>query len=597
MPTLRRSGNEALSDIPYYSARLICAVFLACLFNTAELAQTPNAATSIDNPQNATSQQATAPTAGRLPPALLTSVATYHNDPQRTGWNPNELVLTPSTVRTPSFGLLKVVSLDGRVDAQPLVVGIHKVEGGSAVYVVTENNTVYVINGTTGDVLLKRNLGPVLTTLPGGGQDGQTWCTSSTTVGINSTPTIDLSSETLFVMAATVTVAGVSEYQLHALDLATLADRLGSPVVVAASSPLENGTTFTFNAQYQRQRPALLESGGRIYAGFGSFGDCYAKLSRGWVLGWDKTSLAPLSANELLNRTPATAPNPFFLSSIWMSGYGLAADSAGDVYFTTGNSLSGTYNQLFNASESAVRLPAELGQILGVFTPANSDALDDDDNDFGSGGMMVLPDQSGPFPHLAVAGGKDGRLFVLNRDNLGGQHTPDIPNQVAMGGCWCGPSYFEGPHGPVVVTSGGTQLREWSIGIDNNLPSLSPVASSSIEASPHNPGFFTSISSNGTMPGTAVIWAVGHGSGKSNSVTLYAFDANPSGGSLRLLWSGAAGYWPWWYSNPNIVPTVANGHVYVASIQQLYIFGQELSNPVDAKRNSGRAPNVIPSGQ
>jgi hypothetical protein len=217
--------------------------------------------------------------------------------------------------------------------------------------------------------------------------------------------------------------------------------------------------------------------------------------------------------------------------------------------------------------------------------------------DFGSGGVMVLPDRSGPFPHLAVAGGKDGRLFVLDRDNLGGRHSPDIPNQVAIGGCWCGPSYFEGPNGPLVVTSGGTQLSEWSIGINKNLPTLTPVASASIELSVHSPGFFTSISSNGTMPETAVIWAVDRGLGKTNSVTLYAFDANPSGGSLSLLWSGAAGYWPWWYSNPNIVPTVANGHVYVASLQQLYIFGQKLSNPIDAKRDSGSTPNSFPAGR
>lgn len=504
-------------------------------------------------------------------PNGLASVPTYHNDPQRTGWNANETILNPGNVNAQSFGLLAVVKLDGRVDAQPLVVANEQFGGTtieSVVYVVTENNTVYAIDGSVGRVLIKRNLGPVMTTPAGPG-----WCTP-TPVGVNSTPTIDLASRTLYVMVATTTSTG-SQYQLHALDLMALTERNGSPVTVQASALLDDGTQFAFNASYQRQRPALLENSGNIYAAFGSFGDCFANLSRGWVLGWNKSTLAPLAMNEVANRIPATATNPYFLSSIWMSGYGLAADSIGDLYFATGNSASGSYNETVNVSESAVRLSGALGQVLGVFTPSNVNHLDAIDGDFGSGGVMVVPDQNGLFPHLALAGGKDGRLFVLNRDSMGGHQTPDVPNQVQIGECWCGPSYFDGPNGPLVITSGGTNLSEWSITTQGGLPSLSLVAAtpSAVESSLHDPGFFTSVSSNGTLSGSAIIWAVGHGPGETNTVTLHAFNATPSNGTLTVLWSGLAGVWWWSTSNPNIVPTVANGRVYVASIKELEIFG------------------------
>jgi hypothetical protein len=396
-------------------------------------------------------------------------------------------------------------------------------------------------------------------------------------------------------MAATVAgrtaSTGLPQYQLHALDLATLEDVVGSPVVVQASANLEDGTQLSFNALYQRQRPALLENLGQIYAAFGSFADCYANLSRGWVLGWDMNTLSPLPMNELTNQIPTAAfrvpgregsdprfSNPYFLSSIWMSGYGLAADSGGDLYFTTGNSSPGSYQSGFNMNESAVRLTPQLGGLVaGMFTPSDEDELDSTDQDFGAGGIMVLPDQpSLIFPHLAVAAGKDGRLFILDRDNMTGYNTPDIPNYVQIGQCWCGPSYFEDLNGPHVITSGDTNLSEWSPGVDNNLPSLSLAASvpSAVESpAGHDPGFFTSVSSNGTQPGTAIIWAVGHGSGKSNTVTLHAFSATPSNGTLPALWSGTAGYWHWSSANPNIVPTVANGHVYVASQGELEIFG------------------------
>lgn len=251
------------------------------------------------------------------------------------------------------------------------------------------------------------------------------------------------------------------------------------------------------------------------------------------------------------------------------------------MYFTTGNTASGTYNSVSNIAESAVRMAGGLAGVVDFFTPANHDALDTGDSDYGSGGLMVLPEPPAayPFPHLAVGAGKDGRMFVLNRDSMGGLSTPNIPLHVDIGNCWCGPSYFDSAAGPRVVSSGGTQVMTWAPTVSLGKPTLSLVASAPpLETNVQDPGFFTSVSSNGTIPNTAIIWAVGRAACDPPScatfhVTLFAFNATASAGSLPQLWAGVAGSWPNTGGNANIVPTVANGRVYVASNKQLQIFG------------------------
>ena len=212
-------------------------------------------------------------------------------------------------------------------------------------------------------------------------------------------------------------------YRIHALDLGSLTDKV-APQVVVASHTLTNGTTFNFNATYQRQRPGLLLANGNVYAGFGSFCDFAANLSRGWLLGWSTESLTPLAANQLFDIQP-TSPDSFFLSSIWMSGYGPATDDSGNILFVTGNSdYSGTtYDGVSNIQESVVKVSPDLTTVLDLFTPSNQASLDAWDADFGSGGVLVLPDQSGKTPHLAVAAGKVGTMFLMNVDNLGGYST------------------------------------------------------------------------------------------------------------------------------------------------------------------------------
>jgi outer membrane protein assembly factor BamB len=501
-----------------------------------------------------------------------TSVTTYHNDNNRTGWNSSETVLTPANVNSSSFGLLSRTELDDQVDAQPLVMASVNITAGahqgthSVVYVVTESNTVYAIDASAGTILLTHNLGTPVKQPLGCNNNGPN-------VGINSTPVIDASSNTLYVIDYTQDTIGPA-HRIHALDLGNLTDKV-TPLVVAASHTLSNGTTFTFNATYQRQRPALLEANGNIYAGFGSFCDFSANLSRGWLLGWNAGTLTPLSANQV-NDTEATSPSEFFLSSIWMSGYGLAADDSGNIVFVTGNSdpVGTTYNGVTNIQESVVKVSPNLTDVVDLFTPSDQGSLDRADQDFGSGGVLVLPDQLGATPHLAVAAGKEGNMFFMNEDHLGGYSTAanNVLGTYAVGGCWCGPSYFVDPTDGLarVVSSGGNQLKVWKLQTSPT-PKLTAVAFGSVAATHvQDPGFFTSVSSNGTA--SPIIWALTRPATSRGVIELYAL--NPEAGSrMTVLFKSPAGSWPNLGGNANLVPVVANGHVYVASNKVLQIFG------------------------
>lgn len=501
-----------------------------------------------------------------------TTVVTYHNDSQRTGWNAAENTLTTANVSPATFGWIATVALDDRIDTQPLVVtnqpiqdqGVHTV-----VYVGTESNTLYAIDSWSGDVLKTRSLGSPVPR-PLGCMD------NAPNVGINSTPTIDLRRRSMYVIAYSL-VGGNPTYRLHELDLSTLQDKAGSPITISASHALANGTPFPFNAKVQRQRSALLESSGNIYAGFASFCDWSQDESRGWLLGWNAGNLSALPANELTDKQPSDK-NSFFLSSIWMSGFGVAAEQDGDIFFVTGNSDpdANTYTGTTNIQESVVKFRSDLTGVMDLFTPSDVFALDHADNDYGSGGVMIIPDQPGPVPKLAVAAGKVGQMFIVNRAALGGFHSPDVPKNVAVGACWCGPSYFKGSDGVGrVVSSGGTTANSWKINTAAS-PALQHEATSSAVQSDDS-GFFTSVSSNGTNAGSAIIWAINRATNSDQQIKLFAFNGTASGATLPLLWSGNAGTWPSGHSdsggNANLVPTVANGRVYVPGFNELRIFG------------------------
>jgi hypothetical protein len=513
-----------------------------------------------------------------LPMVAQVAVTTYHYDNNRTGWNSTESVLTPSNVGSASFGLLKTIPLDDQVDAQPLVAPGVQITAGKyqgthdVVYVATGSNTVYAIDVHSGVVLLRPHFGTSVFRPLGCINNGPN-------VGITATPVIDLPSHTFYAMMYTLDIGGPA-YYLHALDMGSLRDKV-MPRLVTASHTLTDGTTFTFNATYQRQRPALLLANGAIYAGFGSFCDQAANLSRGWLLGWKAGTLTPFPTNQLMD-DQATSPDTFFLSSIWMSGYGLAADDAGNILFVTGNSdpSGNTYDGVTNIQESAVKVSSDLTAILDLFTPNDQPQLDAEDQDFGAGGMLVLPDQPGSVPHLAVAAGKSGEMFLMNADDLGGfSRKNKVLGTYGIGPCWCGQSYFVDPDGAArVVSSGGRSVIVWKLQTSPTV-SLQNVAESPAIGGEQTPGFFTTISSNGTS--NPIIWAISRprAIGTPPLVDLLAFSPEAGGSTLTPIFRAAAGPWPHLGGNSNLVPVVANGQVFVASNKQLSIFGLTAAKP------------------
>jgi hypothetical protein len=503
--------------------------------------------------------------------AAQVSVTTYHYDNYRTGWNSQETTLTVSALQSSTLVVLGKVALDDQVDAQPLIVPNVTITAGNlkgvhtVVYVATDNNTIYAIDANTGKVLLNPNFGPPVVRPLNCGKNNPD-------VGINSTPVIDPTTNTLYAIVYTQQTSGPA-YFIHALDLGSLTDKV-TPQLVAASHTLTNGTTYNFNATYQRQRPALLLANSTVYAGFGSFCDYSPNLSRGWLLGWQTGTLTPIEDNEIPDMQATSAKN-FFLSSIWASGYGPAADDSGNVLFVTGNSdPTGTaYDGVTDIEESVIKVAPDLSSVLDLFTPANVKSLDEHDMDFGSGGVMVLPGQPGSIPHLAVAAGKTGQMFLMNEDNLGGFSTTgnNVLGTYNIGPCWCGESYFVDPvdGNARVVSSGGTSVMVWELQT-SPAPSLTHVTSSS-SINVHDNGFFTTVSSNGTA--SPVIWALARPTPTSPALELYGFAPDLGGMAMTQLFEIQAGTWVKGGTNPNIVPVVANGKVYVASYKELSILG------------------------
>lgn len=506
------------------------------------------------------------------PAAAQVAVATYHNDTYRTGWNSAETTLT--ALNAAKVALLYQVALDGQSDTQPLLVPGLSIGGAThdVAYVATSNNTLYAIDANSGTVLLQRNFGPPVpqSELPSGCGNNDMY------VGITGTPVIDQAAGLLYLITYLYN-NNTPSYEIHAVELTTLADSAAAPPqTIATSFNLQNKQSwpYYFQPAVTRQRAALLESKGVIYAGFASFCDQMPQSSRGWVLGWQAKTLAPLN-HTYLTDSLIRSKRMEFLNAVWMSGYGIAADSTGNIYFATSNAdSSGTsWNAKYNLSESVIRMGATLNSVGSYFTPTGTAygwaTSDKHDGDLGSGGVMLVPDAIANGLHLAVAAGKLSPVMLLDRDSLGGLGL-NFLNSVPSGGCWCGPSYFTGSDGiGRIVTSTGNQVTIYQLQTSPSPALINPVSSVALQNG-QDPGFFTSVSSNGTTADSAVVWAVTRPPpGGSTTVHLNAFNAMTG---ARVL-STPGGTWANLGANANIVPTVANGHVYVAAYKSFNIFG------------------------
>lgn len=491
--------------------------------------------------------------AGTGVPAVVTpvNVTTYHDDAQRTGLDNQESILTPAHVASGAFTKLNTVTFNGHPDAQPLVVsaqtwaswGLGATYPHDVVYVATESNDLFAIDGSTGAILAQRNFGtPVAQAdLPGG-------CGNNpATVGINSTPVIDATNRVMYLISYGIE-SGALVHRVHKINLVDLSDNVAS-VIVAASGKLSDGTKVNFESAYQRQRPGLLLSNGTLYAGFGSFCDLASNYSRGWILGWNASTLAALPSVALMNRettaqiggglnSPAIGLIDF-LASIWQSGYGIAADSAGNVYAQTGNSNGLRAN---NYPDSVVKVSSNLATVSDYFTPSNFLYLDQQDLDLGSAGVMVIPDQPSGLK-LAASPSKDGRLFLLNRNNMGKfvANGPDVPPSVSGGPCWCGPDYLVGSDGLArVVSTGGTGVQSWLVPTASGANLSLDATGVPLPAGNGDSGFMSSTSSYGTLANSGVIWSVSRP--VNGRLFLQALDATSGagGGSPSLNGSNNA---------------------------------------------------------
>jgi hypothetical protein len=274
----------------------------------------------------------------------------------------------------------------------------------------------------------------------------------------------------------------------------------------------------------------------------------------------------------------------------------MAADSSGNIFAVTGNGGPGTFDGNYAIQESVVELGAELKSVESLFTPSDSDThdvgvndMDSKDGDLGSGGVMLLPDQPGSIPHLAVVQGKIGPMYLLNRDKRGRYRTEDAVAELSSDwGCWCGPSYFASSDGGFVVSSTGTTLAIWKVQTSPTVNLIKQSAYAKL-TSVQDRGFMTSVSSHDGLASSTVVWAVPHAAtwNKSNpspNLTLYAFSAADAS---NPIFQAPAGYWLNLNGNANVVPVVANGKVFVASYRTLAVFG------LDGYASLGPAPPLV----
>jgi len=491
-------------------------------------------------------------------------VTLYHYDNARTGWNPNETDLTAASVASANFGLLQTLSVDSNVLAEPLLVSGFVMPDSSVhdiLIIATGHNTVYAFDAQTFDILWQVNLGPSQASPDVGCEDVQP------EYGISSTPVIVRNAPntaTIYVVAATEPSSYQFHTYLHALSLATGQDLL-APVEISPSATLSNGSLLKFDPQNQWNRASLAYNNGSIYIGIGSHCDNDEDGISGWLLRYDAT-LKSTGAFHTIE-----TPGGVELASIWMSGFAPAIDASGNVFVVTGN---GDYagGAARDYGESVLKMTPSVSGVRDRFTPAAYAALTFNDADFGSGGVMLIPPVEGQSaPPMAVAMGKDAVLYLLDQSKLGGlqPHDKGALQALRLGpsgrGIWGGPAYYDGPAGPTVyaqISAGVMRSFTLSTGAE---PSLTPAASGASVGG--YGGSLPIVSSNGSAPGTGVLWVVR----RSVPIELEAYDAVALGAPIFAAsigdWSNPV------HANPYLSPMEVNGRVYVAAYKTVKVFG------------------------
>ena len=565
----------------------------------------------------------------RLAPANV-DVLTYHNDPFLSGQNRQEDTLTPANVNSTTFGQLFSQPVDGYVYAEPLYKANLKIGDGTAnvAFVATEHDSVYAIDTDSPTAGPNKNgiywqtsfLDPAhgITTIPSPGVVSNSDIVPE--IGITGTPVIDGGAGTLYIIAKTLEVRGSTSHyvqKLHALDITTGNERT-TPYLIADTTQGGNeggwtnssairvngvgdgasGGVIRFNAARENNRSALQLINGLVYVSFAAHSDY--RPYHGWLVAFDETTLQPV---QWFN----TAPNAGGIG-IWQSGGAVSVDPDGNLYFAVGNGFAGPQGQLAfdpnlgNWSESVLKLSTN-GQlsVLDYFTPNDWRTLDTRDADLGSGGVMLLPDSvaSAAHPHLMIETGKSGKIYLIDRDNLG-QNVPqgqaDRVVQITtagQAGVWGNPAFYQiDPSDGIIYYHGsGDVLKGYYVSNghieDGSLPGDRPIMQSPRLATLSNfPGTQPVISANAIddpdYPVNGIVWELqvdnfGGGTPNGNKplqgpAYLRAYDATDLTHVLydsKLIGDRDLTAEPVKFT----VPTVANGHVLVGQARTFLVFG------------------------
>lgn len=515
----------------------------------------------------------------------LAGVFTYHNNLTRDGVNDQEYALTPANVSTGSFAKLFSCTVDGAIYAQPLWVANITVNGAirNVVFVATQHDSLYAFDADTSPCVPLWQASLIDTKHGGTGSETPVPAGQNNSlvglgfgdlipeVGVTGTPVIDAARGILFVVSKSVSASRTTFYQrLHTIDLASGGERPGSPTTIAATYPGigDGGTTVRFDAQHENQRAGLALVNGTIYVAWGSHEDAYPYY--GWLMSYTYDG-ASFTRQHVLNLAPDAQAG-----GVWMSGAAPAADASGKLYVITANGDFDAANVTApnrDYGDSFLQLSRELS-VLQYFTPSNQATLSIDNADFGAGGAAVLGDlpTGSPVTHLAIGGGKDGALYVLNRDVLGGlgdtnawqviRAEPD-PNNPRAGALFCVGALW---NGFLYIVPSGMSLTAWQLSSSTAKFSVARAATEPQGGFGH-PGSTPSISASGTSNG--IVWALDNShfcterSPRCGPAVLHAYEATNVANELwnsSMVSSDRAGN-----AVKFVVPTVANGKVYVAT--------------------------------
>ncbi len=510
------------------------------------------------------------------PTTSAPDVPTYHYDIARDGLNAQETLLTQSNVNSTQFGLIGFDSVDGHVDAQPLYLANVPINNQlhNVLYVATEHDSVYAFDADSGTQLWKTSiLGANETT-----SDNHNCGQISPEIGITSTPVIDRqqgANGTLFTIGMSKDSSGGYHHRLHALDLTTGADT-ATPTEITASYPgagdnSQNGNVIFDPSQYA-ERASLLLLNGNIYTGWTSH--CDIGLYTGWIMAYSESTL---QQTYLLNVTPNGHEG-----SIWMSGGGIAADSNGFIYVLDAN---GTFDANLNANDfpssgdygnAMLKLSVASGSLAVVdyFEMYNGPTESGEDLDLGSGGPLLLPDQTdagGIVHQLIVGAGKDTNIYLADRNNLGKFNPANNPADSniyqqltgAMTGLvYSSPAYF---NGVLYYAADGDSLKAFPL--TNAQLATTPSSVTAVKF-PH-PGPTPSISANGTQNG--IVWALE--SSLTSAGVLHAYDPANLAHEFYNSNQAANGRDSMGNGNKFITPMIVNGKVYVGTQNGVAVFG------------------------